>query len=71
MDVKQAGKKGGLTTKRKHGADHYRRIGRAGGNALWKKLRVKFHAEKTIKVPVRVKTRKDEQIVAESGVDIK
>jgi len=31
MDKHEAGRTGGLATKAKHGADHYRRIGKLGG----------------------------------------
>jgi len=31
MTVREAGRRGGLATKRKHGPEHYERIGRIGG----------------------------------------
>ncbi len=45
MTTREAGRKGGEATARKHGSDFYREIGRKGGDTVKEKYGPEFYAE--------------------------
>jgi len=45
MTVREAGRKGGMTVRDKHGPDFFREIGRKGGQATWKSHGREFYQE--------------------------
>ncbi|MGQ9525879.1 MAG: KGG domain-containing protein [Armatimonadota bacterium] len=45
MTVREAGRKGGMTVREKHGPEFFREIGRKGGQATWKAHGREFYQE--------------------------
>ncbi|MGC8834959.1 MAG: KGG domain-containing protein [Armatimonadota bacterium] len=45
MTVREAGRKGGMTVREKHGLEFFREIGRKGGQATWRIHGREFYQE--------------------------